>query len=90
MLRNKYLLSPTTYQNKKQQGLSALLSSSSGYKNQACLEEYKKDVLEENRKAAAARTKAFLKSSTADAILMMSVKDEWMLLGTKMSHSTNY
>jgi hypothetical protein len=36
------------------------------YKNQAFLEEHKKDVLEENRNAAAARTKAFLKSSVAD------------------------
>ena len=36
------------------------------YKNQAFLEEHKKEVLEENRKAAAARTKALLKSSMAD------------------------
>ena len=36
------------------------------YKNQAFLEEHKKDVLEENRKAAVVRTKAFLKSSTKD------------------------
>jgi hypothetical protein len=35
------------------------------YKNQGFLEENKKEVIEENRKAAAARTKALLESSTA-------------------------
>jgi hAT family C-terminal dimerisation region len=35
------------------------------YKNQGFLEEHKKYVTEENRKAAAERTKALLKSSTA-------------------------
>ena len=50
------------------------------YKNQAFLEEHKKDVLEENRKAAAARTKALLKSSTAN-MLDSDIDDElegWM------------
>jgi hypothetical protein len=36
------------------------------YKNKAFLEEHKKDVKEENRKAAAVRTKALLKSSMAN------------------------
>jgi hAT family C-terminal dimerisation region len=36
------------------------------YKNQGFLEEHKKDVLEENRKAAAARTKALLKTTVSD------------------------
>jgi hAT family C-terminal dimerisation region len=35
------------------------------YKNQGFLEENKKEVMEVNRKAAAARTKALLESSTA-------------------------
>jgi hAT family C-terminal dimerisation region len=35
------------------------------YKNQGFLEEHKKEVLEENRKAAAARTKALLQTDTA-------------------------
>jgi hAT family C-terminal dimerisation region len=36
------------------------------YKNQGFLEEHKKEVLEEHRKAAAARTKALLQEDTAD------------------------
>ena len=36
------------------------------YKNQGFLEEHKKEVLEENKKAAETRTKAFLKSSTKE------------------------
>ena len=36
------------------------------YKNQGFLEEHKKEVLEENRKDAEDRTKAFLKSSTKE------------------------
>jgi hAT family C-terminal dimerisation region len=50
------------------------------YKNQAFLEEHKKDVLEENRKAAAARTKALLKSSM-DNMKDSDIDDElegWM------------
>jgi hypothetical protein len=35
------------------------------YKNQGFLEEHQREVLEENRKAAAARTKALLNSDTA-------------------------
>jgi hypothetical protein len=36
------------------------------YKNQALLEDHKKEVREEDRKAAAARTKALLKTSMAN------------------------
>ena len=36
------------------------------YKNQSFLEDHKKEVLEENKKAAAARTKALLELSTAN------------------------
>ena len=50
------------------------------YKNQAFLEEHQKEVKDENRKAAAARTKALLKSSTPD-MMDSEIDDEvegWM------------
>jgi hypothetical protein len=66
------------------------------YKNQGFLEEHKRDVLEENTKAAAARTKAcLLKSTTSEDMQDSDINDDlegWMdAFGyTMMRQSRNY
>jgi hypothetical protein len=63
------------------------------YKNQGFLEEHNKEVQEDNRKAAAARTRALLQEDTAlmeDSDIDDELEDVWMLLDPIIIQIRNY